>query len=455
MKRKLLVLSFSFTLYAFSFALSCYAKEITILFTGDTHAMIYPCSCPIEPDGGIARRATLIKQLRKDNPNTLLLDSGGFFAGGLVDEYTQNVQLDLQRTAVTLKAMELMKYDAVTIGDDGFNFGRDFLQDAIFKTKITFLSCNIESDPRRPLVFPYIVKEVAGIRIGIIGVSNVVSTQKSGGLKLTDPTMAVRHSVEDLKKKNVDIIVLLSHLGETADLSLLNDVAGIDILIAAHSRNKDEPFNKIGSTLFLSAYWQGRKLGKLSFTVKDKKIGDYKVEKLRLSNKIPDDPQILAILPRCFSDDNCNKERTVGVCKNPGSLSASCVFSQATKITLSIIVPRVCITCRTEDIVDSLKKYFPGLVITYLYYPDTKTNKLLKEFGIKALPVYLLGKEIEQEKGFSQIRVNLEKKGDFYMLKPTFSGLSYYLYRKNIKGKLDVFLSLYHKDAKDLLDILK
>jgi len=71
------VYSLQFTVYNILFFLAlltvhcslctiCYAKEITIIYTGSTHGMVYPCSCPIEPDGGIARRATLVKQLRKE-----------------------------------------------------------------------------------------------------------------------------------------------------------------------------------------------------------------------------------------------------------------------------------------------------------------------------------------------------------------------------------------------------
>lgn len=126
MKAKFLILTCSFAFLILNFTLKCYANEVTIIYTGETHAMIYPCSCPIEPDGGVARRAALIEQLRKTNPNVLLLDSGAFFSGGLLDEYTQNTQLDSARSIISLKAMEIMKYDAAAIGDDEFNFGRHF-----------------------------------------------------------------------------------------------------------------------------------------------------------------------------------------------------------------------------------------------------------------------------------------------------------------------------------------
>ncbi|PIP20064.1 MAG: hypothetical protein COX40_06610, partial [Candidatus Omnitrophica bacterium CG23_combo_of_CG06-09_8_20_14_all_40_11] len=62
--------------------------------------------------------------------------------------------------------------------------------------------------------------------------------------------------------------------------------------------------------------------------------------------------------------------------------------------------------------------------------------------GIKALPVFLLGKESEREKGFDKLKENLEMKGNFYMVKPQFSGIAYFLERKNIKGRLDLFISL-------------
>jgi hypothetical protein len=98
---------------------------------------------------------------------------------------------------------------------------------------------------------------------------------------------------------------------------------------------------------------------------------------------------------------------------------------------------------------------FPGLTTSYLYYPDAKAAKLVNDFGIGALPAYLLGKEARQEKGFDNLRENLESKGDFYLLKPQFSGISYFLNRQKAKGRLDLFISLYDKDTPQLLTVIK
>jgi len=440
-----------FILFGF-WAHPLFAEEINILYTGETHAMLYPCNCPIEPDGGVARRATLIKQLRKDNPNTLLLDSGGFFAGGVMDEYSQNIDLDRERTLVNLKAIEMMKYDALAIGDDEFNFNKEFLFENIAKSNLVFLSCNLESKK----LLPYLIKEVGDTKIGIIGLASPIVLQKVHDLEFIEPKIAVKKTVDELRKSNVDIIILLSHQGENEDLNLIEEISGIDVVITGHMRIKEDLPTKIGNTLVMRPSWEGRRLGKLTLTVQDHKIVNYKVEDLRLSDQISDDPQILSILPHCFSDLNCKKEAMFGKCQDPGTLKSQCVFSERPKVPLSIIAPKDCKFCDIEKIVKYLKTQFPGLVIFYLYYPDNpKAGKFIKDFQIKALPVYLLGKEAREEKSFDNMRKNLEIKDDYYMLKPEFGGVSYFLDRKKIKGKLDLFIGLYDKDTPALLEMIR
>jgi 2',3'-cyclic-nucleotide 2'-phosphodiesterase / 3'-nucleotidase / 5'-nucleotidase len=168
-----------------------FAEEITIIYTGETHAMLYPCNCPKEPDGGVARRAALIKQLREKYPASLVLDSGNFFSGGLLDEYTQNTSLDKKRAIINLKAMEIMGYDAVAVGDAEFNFGKEFLLENIDKAQVPFLSCNINFSK----FLPALVKEVAGVKVGIIGLTSPLVAQKADGLKFIDSEIALSAQV--------------------------------------------------------------------------------------------------------------------------------------------------------------------------------------------------------------------------------------------------------------------
>ncbi|MGE5197798.1 MAG: bifunctional metallophosphatase/5'-nucleotidase, partial [Deltaproteobacteria bacterium] len=448
---KFLVLSCSFAFCVLSFALDCFAQEITLLYTGETHSMIYHCNCPVEPDGGVSRRASLVKQIRKSSPNVLLVDSGGFFAGGLMDEYTQNVELDMRRSLVSLKAMELMHYDAVNVGDDEFNFGRKFFEENIAKTKLDFLSANVRSAK----LLPYIIKDVAGVKIGIIGVTNQYAAQKADGLEVSSPKESVRQAVAVLKAKGVAVILLLSHLGENEDLKLISDVPGIDIIVVGQSRSKETPSSQVGQTIVLRPSWQGRKLDKLIFTLENGKISKYTTEDIRLSDKINDDPDMLGFLPQCFADANCLKEGLIGACQNPGLSDARCMFSQPQKVSLLVVTAKDCSVCDTEKMTQRLKVYFPGLSASYLYYPDEQAVKLIKSLGVKFLPVYLLGKEAQKEKNFDNLKENLEKNGEFYMVKAASSGMSYLLDRQKIKGRLDLMLSLYDKNTPALLGAIR
>ena len=445
MLKKLLII-FSFL----AIACGAWAQDITVLYSGETHAMLYPCNCPIEPDGGISRRGTLIRNIRKATPDILVVDSGSFFAGGLMDEYTQNTELDMQRSLINLKAMELMQFDAVNIADDEFNFGREFLEETIAKTKLHFVCANIKSGK----VSSYIIKEVKGIKIGIIGVASL-STQKADGLELIDPKQAVKQAVSELKSKGVKLILLLSHLGESLDLKLIQDIEGIDIIVTGQSRLKEEISTKIGKTIILRTPWQGRRLGRLSLTIANNRITKYSADELRLSDKISNDSDIQNILPQCFSDTNCKKEGLIGVCSNPGLSQARCIFSRPQKVNLLIITPKVCNVCDTEKITRNLKSYFPGSVVSYLYYPDTEAKKVIQDLGLKFLPAYLLGREIEKEKNFDNLKENLTLKGGFYVVMPKFSGMSYLLDRAKIKGKLDLMFSLYDKNTLELLRTVK
>ncbi len=449
---KTLICVFAFCIYGFMF--TCFAEEITILYTGSTHAMLYPCSCPKEIDGGISRRASLIKQIKKKYPQSLLLDSGGFFAGGLLDEWTQNTQFDSERSLINLRAMELMKYDALNIGSDEFNLGRSFFQDNAAKTKLVFLSSNISTD-EFPFVKPYIIKQILNIKVGIVGITDPYARQKLEGSKIIEPIIALKKSVEELKKIPVNIIVLLSYLPQKDTLDLISAVKGVDIVILQDSFSKEEgisSFEKIANTLFLRSSWQGRRLGRATITLKDNKLVKYEIETLRLSDKIQDDPEVLSLLPRCFQDTNCKKDGLAGTCHNPGKLDSRCSFEESGKVNLLIITPKNCRVCDTQTPIKALKRDFPNLIVSYEYYPGEKAQDLIKKFSISSLPAYFLGKEVDKEKKFEDLKRNLEVKGDFYMLKPEFSGISQFISRLKINKKLDLFISLFDEDAAGLLD---
>ena len=140
---------------------------------------------------------------------------------------------------------------------------------------------------------------------------------------------------------------------------------------------------------------------------------------------------------------------SLGIC-------SSAYAKKAAKVTLLIITSKSCKVCDTQKPVQYLKTQFPGLQVSYLDYPaETEALNLIKDLKLKTLPVYLLSREVEKEKTFANFKGNVEIKGEFYMLKPSFSGIAYFVERKPEKGKLDVFISLYNENIKALLGMLK
>jgi 5'-nucleotidase len=425
-----------------------YAKEITILYTGATHAMLYPCSCPIEQDGGIARRASLIKELRRKHSDLLLLDCGSFTAGGLLDEYAQNTRLDMQRSEVNLKAMELMQYDAVAVSSDEFNFGKDFFLKNARKSNPAFLSANLETEK----VEPYIIKQVSGVKIAVIGLTNLAASQKSEGLRVSSPK-AIARLVTRLKSEGAEVVLVLSTLGKKEDLDLISKVRGIDVLFMGYNPVREDVEAKVDSTFIVRPAWQGRKLGKLTLEVKSGKLLNCKNEEVRVSNKIVDDPGIMEILPRCYSDANCKKEGLLGSCQDPGELKASCLFTEPNKLRLIIISAKDCVVCNTAPVLELLRKQFPGISAEYI---DLKrAQNLIKSLSIKVLPAYIIGGEVEKEKNFESFKNNLDLIGELYLLKPQASGISYFIDRAVKKGQLDLFFSLFDKDASGILEVLR
>ena len=429
---------------------SLYAKDVTIIYSGQTHAMLYPCNCSIRQDGGISRRATLVKTLRKEYPGLLLLDCGNFTAGGQLDEYTQNIQLDMQRSEVNYKALELMQYDVVGIGPDEFNFGREFFLKNAKKTNPAYLSANLGIDK----VVPYIIKDCDGVKIGVIGLTGSSANQKSEGLKISAPSQ-ISELVRRLKNEGVQVVILLSTLGEKDDLKLISKVKDIDLIFVGDKPLKDEALTKIDATFILRPAWQGRKLGKLTLKIQDGKLSNCKVDELFLSDKFNNDPDVAGILPRCYSDVNCREMNLAGICQNPGALNASCLFVKPNKVNLFIINVKDCVTCSIKPVINLLKIKFPGLTIENLDYPGLAAQKMIKDLSLQVLPAYIFPRSIEKEDNFDSLKNDLELINDFYLFKPQASGISYFLNQKPKPGNFDLFFSIFQKDAALLLTTIK
>src|SRR5438067_102350 len=145
---------------------------LTIISTTDLHGNILPLDYYTnKPDArGLAKAATIIAQIRKENPQALLIDSGDTIQGTPL-EYFHN-KLNNAPPDPMMLAMNALRYDAMTVGNHEYNFGLAVLNKARREAQFPWLSANTYDAGKSTTHYqPYIVKEVQGVRVGVLGLT--------------------------------------------------------------------------------------------------------------------------------------------------------------------------------------------------------------------------------------------------------------------------------------------
>jgi 5'-nucleotidase len=228
-----------------SFTSAKKATKITILHTNDVHSHIDPFGPEDERNankGGIARRASLIESLRKENPNTLLLDAGDIFQGTPYFNYYGG--------ELEFKLMSKLKYDAATIGNHDFDNGIDGLFAQLPYAEFLFLSANYDfsNTIMDTHTKPYKVFIKDGIKIGIFGLGieleGLVDPMMYKETKYLNPLEIAQDMSRVLKDdEQCDLVICLSHLGyhyrnnenKVSDLKLAAATKNIDLIIGGHT----------------------------------------------------------------------------------------------------------------------------------------------------------------------------------------------------------------------------
>lgn len=212
-------------------------KQIVILGTNDTHSSIEPLPHSDKKYagmGGVVAREAYIEQIRYQYKNVLLFDAGDFVQG--------TPYFNLFHGRVEAQAMNLMKYDAGTLGNHEFDYGIDTLKMIVKKFNYPIVSCNYDFSKTvlKNDIKPYIILKKFGLRIGVIGVGvdpeGLIQKNKYEGMVFKPAISSVNFYAKILKEsKKCDLIVCLSHLGYTDDVKLAEQSKYIDVIIGGHS----------------------------------------------------------------------------------------------------------------------------------------------------------------------------------------------------------------------------
>ncbi|SJZ92594.1 2',3'-cyclic-nucleotide 2'-phosphodiesterase / 3'-nucleotidase [Cetobacterium ceti] len=257
--------------------------EVTLTFaaTSDMHGRIYPYEYAIDAedkDAGFAKTNTVVKSLREQNPNLVLIDIGDTVQDNSAELFNH---LD---THPMVEAMNDMNYDVWVLGNHEFNFEKDFIKRNIKNFKGSVVNANIKNEEDNSnFVLPYQLFDIEGVKVAVIGIipPHVPMWEASApehfkGLKFEDPAPAVERTIKDLEGQ-YDVLVGAVHLGRkdeygaTGAFDLAEKFPQFSLILAGHEHAKY--VTEVNDTLVLEpgAYGWGVATGDVKVKKEDGK----------------------------------------------------------------------------------------------------------------------------------------------------------------------------------------
>ncbi|NBK21429.1 MAG: bifunctional metallophosphatase/5'-nucleotidase [Spirochaetia bacterium] len=266
------------------------------------------------PVGGYARIATIIRQIRSENEGRVLFcDCGDTLHGTYAALQTQGQAL--------IPILNELEFDAMSSHWE-FAYSPATFKQLAAQLSYPTLAINVYDKATKKLIFPpYRVKEVGGIRIGMIGIaSNIIDKTMppsfSEGVRFTLGREELPTFVDILRmKEKVDLIVLISHLGFAQDMKLLSEVDGIDVCLSGHTHNRLHKPVLQGKTLVIQSGCHGSFLGRLDVEVQEGKIVDYRHQLIEVEESIKADPVVEKMVRKALSPFQEELSQVVGETK--------------------------------------------------------------------------------------------------------------------------------------------
>lgn len=296
--------------------------HLVVLHTNDSHGHPVRFSYSGAPDvGGLPARATLVRKVRAENENVLVLDAGDFNTG--------RAESTFFKARPDLEGYNAVGYDALTLGNHEFDNPLETLKEQMNLANFPFLSANIKTREGGSLARPYVIKEFKGFRVAILGLTTK-ETERIGNpdhtkdLLIQDEVAVARRLVPKLRSM-ADLVIALVHLGiydspRRGSRRLASEVAGIDLIVDGHSHTRlDAPLMvKHGAsdwtTTIVQAWQWGLVVGRVDLWFGGGRATDFTFEAIPVNLKtvekgsdgsvkytltgeeIPEDPVVVATL---------------------------------------------------------------------------------------------------------------------------------------------------------------
>jgi hypothetical protein len=235
-------------------------STLVILSTADVKGKSSPCGCHT-PKGGLARRASFADSVRAENPNVLIVDSGGFFPE----------EAGYESAAVFMvESMKALGVAAAGVGESDLRFGRSFLTAQLARTKLPVTCANLfVKSTGRTLVQPYVLRPAGRAKVGLFGLLSRSADlgPSRDSLRVADAIETADKTVAALRAKGATVIVLLSELGKVETEEVANAITGIDVVIGGRKMPQYPNGRKVGGALVVYGGEQSHFIGRTALSL--------------------------------------------------------------------------------------------------------------------------------------------------------------------------------------------
>jgi 2',3'-cyclic-nucleotide 2'-phosphodiesterase/3'-nucleotidase len=313
--------------------------QVTVLATTDLHGRIYPLDYYTDrpAEVGLAKIATLVAQARRDAPNAILLDCGDTIQGTPL-VYYHNRKNNTPPDPMML-AMNALRFTSMTPGNHEYNFGLGVLEKARREAAFPWLSANTyRRGTDEPAFGTYLVKEISGVRIGILGLTTPAiphweNPENYAGLEFRPLVSEAKKWVARIRgTERVDAVILAVHCGieedlatgkptrdfpgENAALALAREVPGLNLIFMGHT-HRDIPALWVNGVLLVQAGRWGDRLARADLTFSRETGGAWTLaaqaaHTIPVRADTPADPAILALIEPYHRETQAWLGRTIG-----------------------------------------------------------------------------------------------------------------------------------------------
>lgn len=299
-------------------------SALTVLQINDVYSTV-----PVDGLGGVARVATIKKELQAAGRTPLLMIGGDFLASSVASSVFKGEQM--------IAAFNAMGLDVATLGNHEFDFGVDMLLTRMAQAKWQWVIANVIDRQTNAIIGnapPYVLRDINGLKVGILGLCLLDEGMNNPELKtrlnLLDPLDTAARYVPEMKQQGADVIIALTHLRIWADQALAERVPEIDLIVGGHEHY---PINvTTGRTLITKAGMDARNVARIDIVKRPGGLLDRFYELIPVTSAVKDDAATLAVVNDWESKLSAEMDRPVGSTSEPLDAINQRVRSQETNL---------------------------------------------------------------------------------------------------------------------------